>query len=71
MNIKVFKNFLTEKNIKIPELAESMGINRSTLYRKIQKDGEAFSIREMNQIIEITGMNKSEAAEIFFNEKLA
>lgn len=50
------------------ELAEKMGINESTLYRKINNDG-SFSRSEINDIILILGISNPQ--EIFFAHELA
>ena len=48
------------------EVAESMGLNPNTLYRKIN-DG-TFKLLEINQLIEILGIE--DPASIFFNLKI-
>lgn len=50
------------------ELAKKLGINESTLYRKLNNDGN-FSRKEINQIIEILDIDSPR--EIFFADKLA
>lgn len=50
------------------EVAEHLGINESTLYRKIQADG-SFSREEINKLIIYLGIENPEA--IFFANDLA
>lgn len=50
------------------ELAEKLGINESTLYRKINADGN-FTREEISKIIEILQIRNPQ--EIFFADKLA
>lgn len=63
-----FKAQIVLAGITSKELAEKLGINESTLYRKINKDGN-FTRDEINKLIEILGIDNPQ--EIFFAEKLA
>lgn len=63
-----FKAQIVLAGITSKELAEKLGINESTLYRKINKDGN-FTRDEINKLIEI--LNIENPQEIFFAEKLA
>lgn len=58
-------------DIEPEEMAEAAGVSLSTWYRKMQKNGDAFSVKEMNEMILKGKMTKDEAADIFFNEKIA
>ena len=50
------------------QVAEQLGIDESTLYRKINADG-AFTRDEIGRIIQILGITNP--MEIFFGEELA
>lgn len=63
-----FRAAIALAGITSKELAEKMGINESTLYRKINADGN-FSRQEINRIIEILGITNPQ--EIFFAQELA
>lgn len=63
-----FKAQIVLAGITSKELAEKLGINESTLYRKINNDG-SFTRDEINKLIEILGIDNPQ--EIFFAEKLA
>ena len=65
------KQFMKEHEIKSSDVAKALGINESTWFRKIGRNGETVTIKEMNAIIEEFNIPMSEAAEIFFDEKLA
>lgn len=64
----LFNAKLAEANITKAELAQKMGIDPSTLSRKLQKDGD-FSREEINKLIEILKIDNPK--EIFFAEELA
>jgi hypothetical protein len=54
-------------DVKKKELAEYLGINELTLYRKINNDG-AFTRKEINAMIKF--LHIEDPAEIFFADKL-
>jgi DNA-binding XRE family transcriptional regulator len=49
-------------------LADSLGIARSTLYRKMKTGGRSFSIAEAQRIADCLGLTSREAANIFLIE---
>lgn len=71
MNIEKMKQFMKEHDLTPKDMAKAADINESTWFRKVNRDGDTLTVKEMNLIISAFGMGKSEAAEIFFNEKLA
>lgn len=56
------------KGVKHNELAAYLGINTSTLYRKIKNDGD-FSREEISKIVDILGIDDPKS--IFFADELA
>ncbi len=58
---------LALRDVKKKELAEYLGINELTLYRKINNDG-AFTRKEINEMIKF--LHIENPAEIFFADKL-
>ena len=44
VNIRKLKAKLVEKDISIIELANVLGIDKSTVYRKLNKSGENFTV---------------------------
>lgn len=59
---------MTLRDVSKKELAEYLGINELTLYRKINKDG-SFTRQEINKMINYLRIENP--AEIFFAEELA
>lgn len=64
----LFKAQLVLAGITVKQLAEFLGINESTMYRKINADGD-FSRSEINKMIDILNIEHPE--DIFFSKKLA
>ena len=51
--------------------AKELGIDPSTFYRKLNNNGDDFTIEQMRRIIAITEMSEDEAVDIFFTDELA
>lgn len=71
VNINKLKGKIVENGLTVEDLADKIGLNKSTLYRKINNDGETFSIREANLICSVLGLTGQEATEIFFSQYVA
>lgn len=71
MNIERMKQFMKEHDLTPKDMAKAAKINESTWFRKVNRDGDTLTVKEMNMIISAFHMDKVEAADIFFNEKLA
>lgn len=71
MNMNKLRGKIAEKGLTIPILAEEIGIDKSTIYRKIKANGEKFTIKEANLICSVLDLDKKEANEIFFNNNVA
>lgn len=67
-NKNMFRAQMVLKGITARELSEKLGINESTLYRKINADG-SFTREEINQLIAI--LDISDPRAIFFSDELA
>lgn len=64
MNINKLKGKIVEKGMNPESLADAIGINRSTLYRKLN-NGEKITIGEALKMKDALEMSKEEACEIF------
>lgn len=67
-NKREFMAQMARADMTQKELAQKLGIDESTLYRKINDDGR-FSRKEMNSIIEI--LDIKDPSPIFFASELA
>ena len=63
-----FNAQIARKGMLKKDVAKALGIDVSTLYRKMEKDGD-FSREEMSNLIELLG--KEDPKEIFFADGLA
>ncbi|MER2049868.1 MAG: helix-turn-helix domain-containing protein, partial [Solibacillus sp.] len=71
VNVNKLKGQIVEKGFNIESLADSIGMDRSTFYRRLNNHGETFSIREANLICNQLNLNKDEAMAIFFTNFVA
>ena len=65
MNIPKLKSKMVEKGMNVEALAGKLGVDRSTLYRKLDSS-EKFTIGEANKIKVELDLTNEEATEIFF-----
>lgn len=70
VNTSMLKGLIESRGTNVDEVAKRMGIDKSTLYRRIA-DGNTFTIGEVGKIAEILSMSSAEAISIFFNQSVA
>jgi len=71
INVNKLKGKIVENGMTISELAKRIGIDRSTLYRKLNNNGETFTIKEANLICRELKLTSEEATAIFFTKEIA
>jgi len=71
LNVNKLKGKMVEKGLNVTMLANELGIDRATLYRKLNNEGATLTIREANRIAEILDLTSKEAVEIFFKGSVA
>ncbi len=71
VNVNALRGKIVEKGFTVEELAKELGVDRATLYRRLNKDGENFTIKEADAIVKTLGLSKEEANNIFFKQFVA
>lgn len=71
MNVNRLKGKIVEQGLNVATVAEKMGIDRTTLYRKLNNKGETLTIREAQNLVKILEINSDEATAIFFGDNVA
>lgn len=66
MNAAKLKGKIVENGTNVEKLAEYLGIDRATLYRKLG-NFEKFTIGEANKVKTALGLTDEEATAIFFD----
>lgn len=64
MNINKLKGKIVENGMKIETLAERIGIDRSSMYRKLN-NFEKITIGEANKIKAVLNLSDEDATDIF------
>lgn len=66
MNVNKLKGKMVEKGMNVETVAKSIGIDRASLYRKLN-DLEKITVGDASKIKSILDISNEEAIEIFFN----
>lgn len=64
MNVNKLKGKIVEKGLDIESFANLVGVNRATMYRKLN-NAEKITIGEAIKMKNVLGVSDSEAYEIF------
>ena len=71
MNTKKLKAKLVEKDVSIADLATILDVDKSTVYRKFNKSGEAFTVSDVDKIAKALCLTYNDINEIFFANTVA
>ena len=71
VNIRKLKGKIVECGINVEGLADKIGMDRSTLYRKLSANGENFTIKEADSISKVLDLTYAEVNAIFFSQFVA
>lgn len=65
MDVNKLKGKIIEKGMNVERLADKIGVDRSTLYRKLDS-AEKFTVGEVNKIKNVLELSMQDASDIFF-----
>ena len=71
VNINLLLGKMKEHGFTQDELSKVIGMDRSTLNKKLRAGGGDFSVTHSNAIRNALSLTAEEACAIFFNEKVA
>ena len=71
VNVPMLKGKVIEKGFTLEKVAENIGIDRSTMSRKLGNSGEDFTIKQADDIVKLLNLSPAEATAIFFNQFVA
>ena len=71
VNTNKLKGKIVECGMNISELAELIGIDKATLYRKINANGQTITIKEADLISKELKLSKEEVNDSFFSQFVA
>lgn len=70
VNINKLKAKMVEREMNVESVAEKIGIDKATLYRRLKNPSE-ITIREADALAEVLEMTFEEATTIFFSQLVA
>lgn len=65
MNASKLREKVEKSGLTVEELATRIGIDPSTYYRKMNADGENFTVAQAKKMATVLGLTNDEASEIF------
>lgn len=71
VNINKLKGKIVENGLTVTALAEKIGMDRATLYRKISNNGDTMLIKDANAICAALNLSVEDAVAIFFSQIVA
>ena len=71
VNVNKLHGTIRELALSVADVAEKMGIDRSTLYRKLGNNGSGLTVKDAQMLVEILHLTEQEAVEIFFAREVA
>lgn len=71
VNIDKLRGVMKERRETVESVAKALGINHSTLYRKMNNGGESFTVGEVSAISRYLNLDAETAMSIFFDFKVA
>lgn len=71
VNIDKLRGVIKEKRETVETLANAIGIDRATLYRRLNSGGEDFTVKEVDSITRYLNLDVETAMCIFFSSTVA
>lgn len=71
VNVEMLKSIITQKGESIESVANAVGMDKSTLYRRLMNRGEDFSIAEVTGICTFLKISQRDRKAIFFANESA
>jgi DNA-binding XRE family transcriptional regulator len=64
-NMRKLRGKIVERDTTQEAVADAIGVDRSTFYRKIKSEGLSFTVGEVHKIVKAVNLTVEEAREIF------
>ena len=71
VNVTLLRAKLVERGFTHEQFAELIGMDRSTLSRKLSGGGLGFLVGEVHKIVKVLNLTGTEATAIFFAQEVA
>lgn len=71
VNVEKLRGTLKENGVSIDRAAKVMGIDTATFYRRVNRNGETFTVREIDELARLLNMSGEMLQSIFFDRDVA
>ena len=71
VNINKLRGKIIENGLSVKDLADKLSMDRSTLYRKMNSEGDTMTISDAKKISKILNLSLEEVNSIFFSDFVA
>lgn len=71
VNINKLRGKIIENGLSVKDLADNLEMDRSTLYRKMNSEGDTMTISDAEKISKILNLSLEEVNSIFFSNFVA
>ena len=71
MDVLKLKSKIVAKGWTIAVFCEKIGISSASFYRKLNNEGENFTIGDAQKIVTVLNLSWEEAKDIFFSNQVA
>ncbi len=71
VNVDKIHGRIRELKTNVVEVAGKMGIDKSTLYRKLTNNGAGLTVKDAQQLVDILQLTDEDALQIFFAREVA
>lgn len=71
VNINKLRGKIIENGLSVKDLADNLEMDRSTLYRKMNSEGDTLTISDAEKISKILNLSLEEVNSIFFSDFVA
>ena len=71
VNVEKLRAAMEASGVSIEAAAAALGVNRATLYRRLQQAGANFTLEEVSKLANLLSLNRAEMEAIFFDRELA
>lgn len=71
VNINKLRGKIIENGLSVKDLADNLEMDRSTLYRKMNSEGDTMTISDAMKISKVLNLTLEEINSIFFSDFVA
>ena len=68
VNVDMLKEKIAKSGITVKEIVSHLEMDESTYYRKISNNGNAFTVAQIQKLVDLLKLNKTDACNIFLKE---